>query len=85
MNEEASSVARYRERLGRLARVLYDRDPHIMGSLIGTPEDEYAPLAEMLMPRLTKVGSRDECTRVLAEHSIHDDRLIDDIWRIFAE
>lgn len=84
-NDKAAMTARYRARLNRLARVLYDSDPLLMGSLIGTPEDEYVPIAARLMPLLSRAAGREACARILAEHNMHDDQLVGDVWNIFTE
>ena len=68
----------------RLATLLYERDPFLMGSLIHAPEDEYEPVARRLLPELVKAARHEDVARVLAGYGVTDAELTNDVWSIFG-
>jgi hypothetical protein len=83
-DKEAALTRQYSEWRDQLTRVLYERDPYAMGASIGAPEDEYAPIAERLMPRLSRATTRAECASILEDNEMHDSLLVGEVWAIFG-
>lgn len=69
---KAELTVQYRDRLDRLARVLYDRDPYSRGVTVSAPDGEYSPVAARLMPLLSRARTVDECAQILAGNHIRD-------------